>query len=148
MALHTTDKSHQDYLTYLDLREKKIPNVEIAQKLGYSKKQFGYLISHYEFRSNLEYHLPEREGNYHFGGNFYLTQGVMDSIAKKEIADIFTFIKRLVKQHDGIDYLQTFYSIDNDCKLFIIDNLSKEMIESGKYDISDNYFTLMLASEY
>ncbi len=148
MKIAATEKTYLDYLRYFKLRENKVSNIEIAKKLGYSKEGFGYLISHYEFKSNLEYHMPEQEGDYEFSGSFYLSQGVMDTIQNKEIAEIFTFIKRLVKQHGGIDYLQTFYCIEHDCKVFVIDQLSKTMIESGNYKAEDNYFTLLLAQEY
>ena len=148
MKIPATEKTYLDYLQYFKLRENKVPNVEIAKRLGYSKEDFGYLISHYEFKSNLEYHMPEQEGDYFFNGCFYLSSGVQNTLQNQEIAEIFTFLKRLVKQHDGIDYLQTFYCIEHDCKVFAIDQLSKTMLDSGKYNHEYNYFSLILAEEY
>ncbi len=148
MAVNISDSTHQTYLQYLKMRENKISNLEIAKTLGYSNEEFGYMISQYEFKSNLEYHMPEQEGDYFFNGCFYLSSGVMDTLTHKEIAEIFTFIKRLVKQHGTIDYLQTFYCIEHDCKVFAIDQLSKTMLDSGKYSQEYNYFTLILAEEY
>lgn len=148
MTIPATDKTNNDYLAYLDLRENNISNVQIAERLGYSKEDFGYLISQYEFQTNLEYHIPECEGDYYFNGSLFLSQGIMDTLSNKEIAEIFLFIKKLVKQHDGIDYLQTFYCIEHDCEVFVIDQLSKSMIETGKYKAEDNYFTFILAKEY
>ena len=130
------------------MRENNISNFEIAKRLGYSNEEFGYMISQYEFKSNLEYQMTEQEGDYFFNGCFYLSSGVIDTLQHQEIAEIFSFIKRLVKQHGGIDYLQTFYCIEHDCKVFAIDQLNKTMLESGKYKQEYNYFSLILAEEY
>ncbi|WP_339650567.1 hypothetical protein [uncultured Salegentibacter sp.] len=148
MAPKISDSTHQAYLQYLKMRENNISNFEIAKRLGYSNEEFGYMISQYEFKSNLEYHIPEQEGDYFFNGCFYLSCGVRNTLQNQEIAEIFTFLKRLVKQHDGIDYLQSFYCIEHDCKVFAIDQLSKTMLDSGKYSQEYHYFTLILAEEY
>lgn len=148
MSTLTADKTLELYKAYRNLSRSQVSNHLIAEQLNLSKKQLGYIISQHQFETNLEYHIAEQEGNYFFEGAYYLSRGVIDNIPKKEIAEIFYFTKKLVKQHNGIDYLQTFYSIDQDCKLFFIDNLSKQMIESGNYSQSDNYATLILSNEY
>ncbi|MEO2063259.1 MAG: hypothetical protein ABGW97_09775 [Christiangramia sp.] len=143
-----TDNNLELYKAYQNLSSSGLSNHLIAQGLKTSRKQLGYIVSQYSFETNLEYHIAEQDGSYFFEGEFYLSRGVLDNIPKKEIAEIFDFTRRLVQQHNGIDYLQTFYSIDQDCKLFFIDNLNREMIESNNYRSSDNYATLLLSSEY
>lgn len=143
-----TDKHLELYRAYENLSRSHISNHLIAEQLKISRKQLGYIISQYEFESNLEYQIAEQNGEYFFNGDYYLSKGVTSNIPNKEIAEILNFTRKLVKQHEGIDYLQTFYSIEQDCKLFFIDNLNTEMIESGGFSVSDNYATLILSSEY
>ncbi|WP_407557327.1 hypothetical protein [Winogradskyella sp. 4-2091] len=137
-----------DYNVYLQLRDLNYTNTDIAKHLNYSNEQLGYLISRYTFKNSLEYSLQENEGDYYFNGKFYVTQNASTCLTPDEILEIYTFTQQLVKQHKGIDYLQSFYSVEQDCKLFFIDNLSKSIIESGNYREQDNYCTLMLASDY
>ncbi len=137
-----------DYNTYLKLKKLKYTNADIAKQLNYSKEQLGFLISRYYFKSNIEYQLQEIEGSYHFNGSFYITASVQESLTPEEILEIYQFVQDLVVQHNGIDYLQTFYHVEQDCKLFFIDQLNTKMLESGQYSISDNYSTLMLSSDY
>ncbi len=148
MKTLSIDNALELYKAYDNLRRSNLSDQLIAEQLKIDKIQLGFIISQYEFQSNLEYHIAEQGGTYFFEGSFYLSKGVMSTIPKKEIAEILNFTRKLVKQHDGIDYLQTFYSIEQDCKLFFIDNLSTEMIQSGEFSASDNYATLILASEY
>ncbi|WP_026836538.1 hypothetical protein [Gillisia sp. JM1] len=148
MRTLSIDNTLELYKAYKDLRRSKLSDQLIAEQLKIDEIQLGYIISQYEFQSNLEYHIAEQGGTYFFEGDFYLSKGVMSTIPTKEIAEILNFTRKLVKQHSGIDYLQTFYSIDQDCKLFFIDNLNTEMIQSGGFSVSDNYATLILSSEY
>ena len=106
------------------------------------------MISSYYFTNNLEYKIQETEGHYHFSGTFYITKAVQETLTTEEIIEIYKFIQDQVKQHNGIDYLQTFYSIEHDCKLFFIDQLNTSMIESNQYSKQDNYCTLMLSNDY
>lgn len=137
-----------DYNVYLQLKQLQYSNTDIAKHLSYSEEDLGYLISRYTFRNNLEYKLQEKEGEYFFNGKFYITQSAQNLLSPDEIFEIYTFTQDLVKQHKGIDYLQTFYSVEHDCKLFFIDQLNKPMVESKQYSIEDNYCTLMLVSDY
>jgi len=54
----------------------------------------------------------------------------------------------MVEENKNLDYLQVFIHKDTGQKLFFIDQLSKQMIESGGYKSEDNYCTLLLAQEY
>lgn len=148
MRTLSIDNTLELYKAYDNLRRSNLSDQLIAEQLKIDKIQLGYIISQYEFQSNLEYHIAEQNGTYFFNGNYYLSKGVSENISHKEIAEILYFTRKLVKQHNGIDYLQTFYSIDQDCKLFFIDNLNTEMIQSGGFSVSDNYATLILSSEY
>jgi hypothetical protein len=141
-------KDIADYNVYLQLKDLHYTNEDIARHLSYSKEDLGYLISRYTFRNNLEYKLQENEGQYYFNGSLYITKSVQHMLTADEIFEIYEFTKDLVKQHKGIDYLQSFYHVEQDCKLFFIDNLSKSMLDSEQYSKQDNYCTLMLASDY
>ena len=89
----------------------------------------------------------EQEGNYHFSGTFYVTRGVQELLSPEEILVIYQEIQKLVKENDGLDYLQTYVAEEEE-KLFFIDQLNKQMIESGDYKEEYNYCTLLLSSEY
>lgn len=141
-------KDIADYNVYLQLKELNYTNTDIVKHLSCTNEEFGYLISRYTFKNNLEYKLQENEGDYHFNGKFYVTQNVNTCLTPDEILEIYTFTQELVKQHKGIDYLQSFYSIEQDCKLFFIDNLNKTMLESDQCSKENNYCTLMLACDY
>ncbi|TXK78911.1 hypothetical protein [Mesonia sp. K4-1] len=146
--MELVDKDLEKFKQYQQLQQKRITNRQIAEQLQITTEQLGNIISHYTFKTGLEYKIQEEEGNYRFNGSFYLSRGVLDHIDKKQVAELFIFVQNLVKQHDGLDYLQSFYSIDQNCRLFFIDNLNDEMIKSGNYKASDNYSTLILSSEY
>ena len=89
----------------------------------------------------------EQEGKYYFNGTLYLTAEVQQELSLEEIRDIYNDVQALVKEKDGIDYLQVFTNEKGD-KLFFIDQLNKTMIESGEYPSDFNYCTLMFAHEY
>ena len=151
MTIHEETKRQgeiADYNIYLQLKELNYTNQRIAEHMSYSKENLGYLISRYTFEHGLEYKLQEKEGNYFFSGTFYITQTVKNLLTVEEILEIYVFTQDLVKQHQGIDYLQSFYHIEQDCKLFFIDRLNTTMIESKNFSAEDNFCTLMLASEY
>jgi hypothetical protein len=145
----TPEQKHiADYNVYLQLKQLHYSNAGIAEHLSYSKEDLGYLISRYTFKNNLEYQLQQQEGNYCFSGKFYITSNAQSLLTTEEILEIYTFTQDLVKQHQGVDYLQVFYCIEQNCKLFFVDNLSKSMLESGQYSKDDHYCTLMLVSDY
>ena len=94
------------------------------------------------------YQPQESQGNYRFSGAFYITKGIEQALSQEEILELYFFIKLKVSEQNGLDYLQVFYHKETQQKLFFIDQLSKEMLESGHYLPEDNYCTLLLASEY
>lgn len=94
------------------------------------------------------YQPQETDGTYKFLGSFFVTVGIQQILSHEEIFEIYLFIKSLVEEKEGLDYLQVFMNKDTGQKLFFIDQLNTEMIESGKYQKEDNYCTLLLASEY
>lgn len=89
----------------------------------------------------------ERPGNYFFSGQFLVTREVTIEVPASDIMLMYLEIQDLVALHDGLDYLQVFVD-KNGRKLFFIDQLSKDMIESGDFDKRHNHCTLMFAHEY
>ena len=89
----------------------------------------------------------EKRGDYFFSGQFLASRGVVSELTPDEILRIYQDIKSFVKDKDGIDYLQ-IYTDENGRKLYLIDQLSKDMIESGEYAPLDNHCTLLWAHEY
>ena len=141
-------KDSANYNISLQLKKLNYTNEDIAKHLGYSNENLGYLISQFTFKNSLEYKLQEQRGDYCFNGTFYVTRNVRDCLTTEEILEIYTFTQDLVKQHKGINYLQSFYGIEQDCKLFFIDQFDKTMIERNQYSKEDNYCTLILTSDY
>jgi len=90
----------------------------------------------------------EQEGTYMFSGQFVATSGVVDLLSQSDIRSIFNEIRSLVKEENGLDYLQVYLHEESDKKLFFMDQLNREMIASGGFRIEDNYCTLLLAEEY
>ena len=97
---------------------------------------------------NWLYQPQENEGTYMFCGKFFVTAGIEENLSRKEIFDIYLFIRSMAEENKNLDYLQVFIHKDTGQKLFFIDQLSKQMIESGSYNSEDNYCTLLLAHEY
>lgn len=90
---------------------------------------------------------PEFEsGDYFFTGKFYVTAGVQATVHPDEIFRIHREILQLVSKQGGQDYLQVYTR--KSTKLFLIDNFSRETIQSGRFSDEDNFCTLMLADEY
>ena len=90
----------------------------------------------------------EQGGSYFFSGKFLVTSGVENILTPTEILNIYLDVQQLVKEKNGIDYLIVYIHEDTGQKLFFIDQLNKEMIESGEFLPEYNYCTLLLASEY
>lgn len=84
---------------------------------------------------------------YFFSGKFYYTKGVAEALSFDEIAAIYNDVRAFAKEKGSIDYLQV-YTDENGRKLFMIDQLDQNMLESGDYDPEHNYCTLLLAEEY
>jgi len=93
----------------------------------------------------------ERDGDYEFGGRTYMTRGVQRELTADEVAWILRDLRRAVREHDGLDYLQV-YEADDGRTVWVIDQLSRSMKESGDYSAEEieayDYFTLLLPSEY
>lgn len=90
----------------------------------------------------------EKEGSYWFSGGFLITPGVKALLDEIEIMGIYYEIQDLVKKHNGLDYLQVYERQSDGTKLFFIDQLTIEQVQSKKFESKENYCTLMLASEY
>jgi hypothetical protein len=92
----------------------------------------------------------ECDGDYHFAGLFVYTSGVQAKIPPEEVDEIYQEIKDLVKQENGIDYLQVFENGKGE-KLFFIDSMAKSVMEANGIDPNDhvyNHCTLMFDYEY
>lgn len=89
----------------------------------------------------------EQIGTYLFSGQFYATRGVASELSADEILFIYQDVKAFAKERNGIDYLQVYVD-EMGRKLFFIDQLNREMVESGNYEEKENYCTLLFASEY
>ena len=96
--------------------------------------------------------LQEQEGTFLFSGLFTCTAHVKAQLTDDEIHSIYTEIQKAVKENNGLDYLQVFIDEEEEeRRLFLIDSMNQEAIESELYDTSDplvNYYTLMFANEY
>lgn len=92
----------------------------------------------------------EQEGSYYFNGKFLITKSVQLNLSEEEIQWIYKDMKQQVEEKDGIDYLLVYEKQDggNTQKLFFIDQLNKEMIQSGEFKKEYNYCTLLFAHEY
>lgn len=84
---------------------------------------------------------------YQFTGQLIVTEQVAEKLTKLEIIGIYYDVLKFVEEKGGIDYLQVYTDGDGR-KLFFIDQLDKNMIESGNFNPEDNYCTLLFAHEY
>ena len=89
----------------------------------------------------------EKEGTYLFSGMFLVTRNVSQKLSSLEIVAIYLDMQAFVSAHNGADYLQ-IYDSPNGEKLYFIDQLSREMIETGQFAEEDNYCTLLFSWEY
>ena len=93
----------------------------------------------------------ECDGDYFFSGRAVMTQGVSGALSQQEIAFIVVDLRRAVAENGGLDYLQVYHSNDGR-KVWVIDQLSNSMKESGEYEPAEiteyDMFTLMLPEEY
>lgn len=93
----------------------------------------------------------ECEGDYFFNGISLVTNNVAEGLSGTEIGRIVVQIWDYVKKHNGADYLFIFTHPDGR-KIYVIDQLSKSMMESGNYTSEQiqeyNYFTMMYNWEY
>ncbi len=124
--LNNQNNQLSHYNTYLYLKSLKYSNDCISKHLNYSFEQLGYLISCYHFKNNIEYLFEVSNKQYDncFNGYFEVSQAVCNILTKNEILEIKNFIDELVIQHNGIYHTQKFYSIEQDCQLMYIDDVS------------------------
>lgn len=95
-----------------------------------------------------EHQPQEVKGRYFFSGQFYITKGIQELLEAEEIKEIYLYVREKAEEQNGLDYLQVFIHKHNGTKLFFIDQLNKEMKETGEYLPEYDYCTLMLANEY
>ena len=86
----------------------------------------------------------ENPGRYFFSGQFYITNGVSESLSLEEITTICLDLKSFENEQDGIDYLQV-HECTNGRKVWFIDQLDADMIASGEFKPEANHCTLAFA---
>ncbi len=89
----------------------------------------------------------EQEGDYWFSGKGYATASIANDFHQLEIKRILDDLFDFIHKKQGVDYLQV-YTSNQGHKIFIIDQLSKAMIESGEFKEEYNYYTILYAHEY
>lgn len=93
----------------------------------------------------------ELEGDYFFNGMGVMTRAIAKTIPQEELLEIYVDLHAFVEKMNGIDYL-VVYESNQDDKIFIIDQLSKSMLEGNGYTKEQkqeyNYYTIMFAHEY
>ena len=93
----------------------------------------------------------EREGDYFFNGQSYMTANLKNEIPVGEILWIINDLRAFIQKEQGIDYLVVYIRSDGR-KIFCIDQLSKTIMESGNYTKKEikeyNYWTMLFAEEY
>lgn len=89
----------------------------------------------------------ETEGTHYFSRTLLVTPAVLQHFSPADIIAIYLDIKQFVEENNGADYLQIYINDLGD-KLYLIDQLNREMVESGIYKEEDNYSVLMFSHEY
>jgi len=93
----------------------------------------------------------ECDGDYFFNGRGVMTVEIGKNLTQGEIMEIYFDLHNFVEANNGIDYLVVYESNQKD-KIFIIDQLSKAMLEGDGYTEEQkeeyNYYTIMFAHEY
>jgi len=94
----------------------------------------------------------ERGGSYRFTGQCYTTKTVKEELSDPEIEAILDQLRQRVAEKNGADYLQVFIHSESQRKIYVIDNLSEEMLTGDGYTEEQkrnyNYFTILFAEEY
>mgnify|MGYP000557245456 FL=1 len=91
------------------------------------------------------YQKQEQAGDYWFSGKIYMTANVQAQIPNEELQAIILFLKMLVEQKKGLDYLQVFTTNDG-TKIFVIDQITRQQIASSPPEY--NHFTILFPHEY
>ena len=89
----------------------------------------------------------EQPGTYMFSGDFYVTTNVSSKLTAAEITAVYRDILKFVKENNGADYLQIYENGKGE-RLYFIDQLSREMVESKQWNPGDNHCTLLFSWEY
>lgn len=91
----------------------------------------------------------EVKGNYTFSGRVKTTKRISKELDFAEILSIIITIRKEAIKQKGLDYLLVLKNITGQ-KIFVIDNLSKEMKEDSSHEflLDNNYFTILFAEEY
>ena len=101
--------------------------------------------------ANWERQPQEKEGTYEFSGFLLVTRGVQEILSEAEMMNIVLDVKQAVLTTGGLDYLQV-YKNDEGQKIWLIDQLSREMLASDDYTPDQkkeyNHFTMLLPEEY
>ena len=90
----------------------------------------------------------ECDGDYHFNGQIYATRGILNRLPREEIMQIVNDVQKAVEEQLGLDYLQVFKEKETGQKIYFIDQLTKQQVDSGNYPLEENYSTLMFPEEY
>jgi hypothetical protein len=92
----------------------------------------------------------EQSGNYFFSGKVInINCSVIDDIQLPEILLLFSMLRKIAAKTNGLKAVQAFvHSNDKSKKLYFVDNLSKEMINKGKFQEDENYCTIMWDYEF
>ena len=95
---------------------------------------------------------PEQSGTYRFEGRCYVTKAVKEAVHETYLENMISQIRQMIAENDGADYLQVFIHSESGQKIFVIDNLSSEMLKGEGYTETQkreyNYFTILFADEY
>lgn len=91
----------------------------------------------------------EVKGNYTFSGRVKTTKRISEELDFAEIISIIITVRKEAMKQKGLDYLLVLKN-NTGQKLFVIDNLSKEMKEDSSpvFLLDNNYFTILFAEEY
>lgn len=90
----------------------------------------------------------EKKGDYWFNGRSFVTRKVFDEVPPDEIAEIIADLLAFVAEERGIDYLQVYVNEVTKQKIWVIDQLSREQVESGEFAEDDNHWTILFPEEY
>jgi hypothetical protein len=87
----------------------------------------------------------EQSGKYFFSGKIInINWSVTADIQLPETLILFSILRKMAEKANGLHAVQAFvHSKDSSKKLYFVDNLSNDMIASGKFKEDENYCTVM-----
>ena len=94
--------------------------------------------------------LQKQSGSHFFTGKLInINCSVIDDIQLPEILLLLDVVRKFAERLNGLNAVQVFVnSQDSSKKLYLVDNLSKEMIESGKFKEVENICSVMWDYEF